>query len=251
MLVKRNLRLVINNAKRYKNRGLTFIDLISEGNSGIMKAVSKYDYKKGFKFSTYATWWIRQAITRAVADQARTVRVPVHMVETINKILKIERELQQELGYPPTDEQIAQKYGNDYTAEKVRYIRKINIDPISLDKNIGKEENSSFSDFVKDESVVSPTDYASHQELSTILNEMIEDTLDHDDKILIRKRYGIGNDENGNPYRPHTLDELAEEMGKSKEKIRQMETKILRKLKHPQKRKKLKEYYMNESYDLD
>ncbi|QJG66715.1 RNA polymerase sigma factor [Mycoplasma phocoeninasale] len=251
MLVKRNLRLVINNAKRYKNRGLSFIDLISEGNSGIMKSVSKYDYTKGFKFSTYATWWIRQAITRAVADQARTVRVPVHMVETINKILKIERELQQENGYAPSDEEIAKKYGGDFTADKVRYIRKINIDPISLDKNIGKEENSSFSDFVRDESVISPTNFASREELSVILNEMIEEGLnDVADRELIRKRYGI-NDLKGNNYYPHTLDELAEELGVTKEKVRQIETKILRKLKHPQKRKKLKEFFINESYDLD
>ena len=251
MLVKRNLRLVINNAKRYKNRGLNFIDLISEGNAGIMKAVSKYDYTKGFKFSTYATWWIRQAITRAVADQARTVRVPVHMVETINKILKIERELQQENGYPPTDEEIAKKYGGDFTAEKVRYIRKINIDPISLDKNIGKEENSSFSDFVKDESVISPTSYASHEELSVIINEMIEEGLsDQTDRDLIRKRFGI-NDLKGNKYKPHTLDELSKELGISKEKVRQLETKVLRKLKHPQKRRKLKEFFNSDSYDLD
>ncbi|ACF07226.1 RNA polymerase sigma factor [Metamycoplasma arthritidis] len=251
MLVKRNLRLVINNAKRYKNRGLSFIDLISEGNSGIMKAVSKYDYKKGFKFSTYATWWIRQAITRAVADQARTIRVPVHMVETINKILKIERELQQEFGYPPTDEEIAKKFGGDFTAEKVRYIRKINIDPISLDKNIGKEENSSFSDFVKDESVISPNDFASQQELAVILNEMINSSLDPEDQALIRKRYGVGQDPSGVPYRPHTLDELAKELNISKEKVRKLEAKILRKLKHPQKRKKLKEFYLNDSYNPD
>ncbi len=165
-LIKRNLRLVINNAKKYKNRGLSFIDLISEGNSGIIKAVQKYNVNKGFKFSTYATWWIRQAITRAVADQSRTVRVPVHMVETINKITKIERELQQENGVDPTDEEIAQRYGNDFTAEKVRHIRKINIDPISLDKQIGKENDSSFSDFVKDESVVNPVEYASHWRIS-------------------------------------------------------------------------------------
>ncbi|MBN4089474.1 RNA polymerase sigma factor [Mycoplasma enhydrae] len=249
-LVNRNLRLVINNAKKYKNRGLSFIDLISEGNLGIMKAVSKYDYKTGYKFSTYATWWIRQAITRAVADQARTVRVPVHMVETINKILKIERELQQEQGYPPTDEQIAKAYGPDFTAERVRYIRKINIDPISLDKNIGKEENSNFSDFVKDESIISPTNFASQEELSVILNEMINSLSDEADRVLIRKRYGVA-DPNGEQYRPHSLDELSKELGISKEKVRQLESKVLRKLKHPQKRKRLKEFYMNESYDLD
>lgn len=250
LLVKRNLRLVINNAKKYKNRGLSFIDLISEGNSGIMKAVSKYDYKTGYKFSTYATWWIRQAITRAVADQARTVRVPVHMVETINKVLKIERELQQEYGFPPTDEEIAKKYGQDFTAEKVRYIRKINIDPISLDKNIGKEENSSFSDFVKDESVISPTNFASQEELSVILNEMINSLPDESDRLLIRKRYGVS-DPDGESYRPHSLDELSKELGITKEKVRQIETKVLRKLKHPQKRKKLKEFFINESYNLD
>ncbi|ENY54211.1 RNA polymerase sigma-A factor rpoD [Metamycoplasma alkalescens 14918] len=250
LLVKRNLRLVINNAKKYKNRGLSFIDLISEGNAGILKAVSKYDYKTGYKFSTYATWWIRQAITRAVADQARTVRVPVHMVETINKVLKIERELQQELDYPPTDEEIAKKYGGDFTAEKVRYIRKININPISLDKNIGKEENSSFSDFVKDESVISPTNFTSQQELSVILNEMINSLPDESDRLLIRKRYGVS-DVNGEAYRPHSLDELSKELGISKEKVRQIETKVLRKLKHPQKRKKLKEFFINESYNLD
>ena len=173
------------------------------------------------------------------------------MVKTINKILKIERELQQEFGRPATDEEIAQKYGNDFTAAKVRYIRKINIDPISLDKNIGKEENSSFSDFVKDESVMSPTDYASHEELSSILNEMLDDALEDADKELIKKRFGFGKDKNGNPYRPHTLDKLAIEYGKTKEKIRQMETKIIRKLKHPQKRKKLKEFFLHTLYDLD
>ena len=246
-LIKRNLRLVINNAKKYKNRGLSFIDLISEGNSGIMKAVQKYDWRKGFKFSTYATWWIRQAITRAVADQARTIRVPVHMVETINKIIKIRRELQQELGNMPTDEQIAERYGGDFTAEKVRYIRRINIDPISLDKTIGKGEDSSISDFIKDNKVINPVDYAAQEQLSEILNEMIENNLDDVEKKIIQMRYGIGEDENGNKIRVHTLDEIAQELGTNKEKVRQWEQKILRKLKQPQKMKKLKEFYKNEN----
>ena len=246
-LIKRNLRLVINNAKKYKNRGLTFIDLISEGNSGIMKAVQKYDWRKGFKFSTYATWWIRQAITRAVADQARTIRVPVHMVETINKITKIRRELQQELGQMPTDEEIAKRYGGDFTAEKVRYIRRINIDPISLDKTIGKGEDSSISDFIKDNDVISPVEYAAQEQLSSILNEMIEGNLDADEKKVLQMRYGLGVDENGNKIKVHSLDEIAVEFGTNKEKIRQWEQKILRKLKQPQKMKKLKEFYKNEN----
>ncbi|MGY5139599.1 RNA polymerase sigma factor [Mycoplasmopsis gallinarum] len=245
-LIKRNLRLVINNAKKYKNRGLSFIDLISEGNSGIVKAVQKYDVSKGFKFSTYATWWIRQAITRAVADQARTIRVPVHMVETINKITKIERELQQENGVDPTDEEIAERYGNGYTAEKVRYIRKINIDPISLDKQIGKENDSSFSDFVKDENVINPTEYASQKELNETLNIILKETLDKDEYVLICKRYGVGEDPDNNneKYKIHSLDELAKERGVSKERIRQIENKILRKLKNNNKRGRyLKDFF--------
>ncbi|UVD81949.1 RNA polymerase sigma factor [Mycoplasma iguanae] len=247
-LIKRNLRLVINNAKKYKNRGLPFIDLISEGNAGILKAVSKYEYDRGFKFSTYATWWIRQAITRAVADQARTIRVPVHMVETINKIVKIERELQQELGHAPTDEQIAERYSPDFTVEKVQQIRKINVDPISLDKTIGKEQDSSFSDFIKDEVVISPVDYAASEELSKILNDVLQNHLEDHERILIMKRYGIGEDENGVRYRVHSLEELGREKGVTKERIRQIEAKILKKLKHPQKKRKLKDFVQNEYY---
>ncbi|WP_406617567.1 RNA polymerase sigma factor [Mycoplasmopsis adleri] len=243
-LIKRNLRLVINNAKKYKNRGLSFIDLISEGNSGIIKAVQKYKVDKGFKFSTYATWWIRQAITRAVADQSRTIRVPVHMVETINKITKIERELQQELGVEPTDEQIAEKYGNGYTAEKVRYIRKINVDPISLDKQIGKENDSAFSDFVKDESVINPVDYSSHEELVETLDKILKETLDEDEYVLICKRYGVGIDETtGKRYEICSLEELANERFVSKERIRQIENKILKKIKsNPSRGKFLKDF---------
>ncbi|WP_027334020.1 RNA polymerase sigma factor [Mycoplasma elephantis] len=243
MLIKRNLRLVINIAKKYKNRGLGFIDLISEGNAGIIKAVSKYDFTRGFKFSTYATWWIRQAITRAVADQARTIRVPVHMVETINKVIRHERELQQELGYQPTDKQIADSIGEDFDEEKVQYIRKINIDPISLDKNVGKENDTSFSDFVKDENVINPLDYSSKKELGEILNELLAESLDYDEQELIKKRYGVGVDDFGNKFRIHSLDELAEEKNVTKERIRQIETKIIRKLKNnSSKRKILKDY---------
>lgn len=230
-LVQRNLRLVINNAKRYKNRGLGFIDLISEGNLGIMKAVSKFDPSKGFKFSTYATWWIRQAITRAVADQARLVRIPVHMVETINKINKIDRELQQETGLNPTAEEIAERLGGDFTAEKVQHIRRINIEPISLDKTIGKEEDSSFSDFIKDESVISPVEYAEREERGKMLVNIIKENLDRDEQDFIFRRFGISEDENGNQYKPHTFDEMAELRKVTKERIRQIETKILKKLK--------------------
>lgn len=230
-LVQRNLRLVINNAKRYKNRGLGFIDLISEGNLGIMKAVSKFDPSKGFKFSTYATWWIRQAITRAVADQARLVRIPVHMVETINKINKIDRELQQETGLNPTAEEIAARLGGDFTAEKVQHIRRINIEPISLDKTIGKEEDSSFSDFIKDESVISPVEYAEREERGKMLVNIIKENLDRDEQDFIFRRFGISEDENGNQYKPHSFDEMAELRKVTKERIRQIETKILKKLK--------------------
>ncbi|VEU59205.1 RNA polymerase sigma factor [Mesomycoplasma neurolyticum] len=246
LLVKRNLRLVVNNAKKYKNKGLSFIDLISEGNGGILKAVDKFEYEKGFKFSTYATWWIRQAITRAVADQARIIRVPVHMVETINKLTKIERELQQELGYTPSDEVLAEKMGDDFTPQKVQYIRKINIDPISLDKSIGKEDDSYFSDFIKDENVISPVDYAAKEQLSSWIKTILNTNLTPSEKEIIMKRYGIGEDENGQKYKVHSLDELAAERQVTKERIRQIESKILKKLKHSQGKQKLKDYVKND-----
>ncbi len=242
ILIRRNLRLVVNNAKKYKNRGLSFIDLISEGNAGLLKAVSKYEWERGFKFSTYATWWVRQAITRAVADQARTIRVPVHMVETINKLIKIERELHQELGKKPTDEQLAKEYGNGFTAEKVQYIRKINIDPISLDKPIGKEDDSSFSDFVGDESATSPVDFASNEELSKVLLQMLDTYLEEREREVIKMRYGIGFDEKGERMKTHTLDEIGEKFDVTRERIRQIESKVLRRLRHPQKRRKLKDF---------
>ncbi|MGL5357835.1 MAG: RNA polymerase sigma factor [Metamycoplasmataceae bacterium] len=241
-LINRNLRLVINNAKKFKNRGLSFIDLISEGNSGIIKAVQKYDYRKGFKFSTYATWWIRQAITRAVADQARTIRVPVHMVETINKITKIKGELQQELGETPTDEQIAERYGNGLTVEKVRHIKQINIDPISLDKRVGKEEDSNYSDFVADETIESPIEFSSNEELTNLFEDLLNKNLDNSEKEIIQLRYGLGFDKNGNRMKVHSLDEIGKLKNMSKDKVRQWETKIIRKLKNPSRTSKLKNY---------
>ncbi|WP_236630670.1 sigma-70 family RNA polymerase sigma factor [Mycoplasma sp. ATU-Cv-508] len=246
MLIKRNLRLVVNNAKKYKNRGLSFIDLISEGNSGLIKAVSKFEYRKGYKFSTYATWWVRQAITRAVADQARIIRVPVHMVETINKIIKIERDIYQELGRSATDEEIAARAGGDFDAEKVRYIRKINIDPISLDKPIGKEDDSSFSDFVQDESSISPIDYSSREELQKLLFETISHYIhDEREKEIIMLRYGIGYDQNKQKNRPHSFEELGEKFDVTKERIRQIESKVIRRLRQPQNHRKLREFYRN------
>ncbi|MDI4567815.1 MAG: RNA polymerase sigma factor [Mycoplasma sp.] len=242
-LIKRNLRLVVNNAKKYKNRGLSFIDLISEGNFGLLKAVSKFEYKKGYKFSTYATWWIRQSITRAVADQARIIRVPVHMVETINKVIKTEREIYQELGRTPTDQEIAKKIGKGFSAKKVRHIRKINIDPIWLDKPIGKEEDSSFSDFVQDDTSISPLDYSVREELKHILTEIIEKHItDTREKEIILLHYGIGIDENGDKRKAHSFNELADIFDVGKERIRQIESKVLRKLKQPKYHRRLKEF---------
>lgn len=245
-LIKHNLRLVVNIAKRYKNRGLPFIDLISEGNAGLVKATYKYEWQKGYKFSTYATWWIRQSITRAVADQSRIVRVPVHMVETINKIIKIERELYQELGRVPNDNEIAERAGEDFDEEKVRYIRKINIDPISLDKPIGKEDDSSFSDFVQDESSISPIDFAIREQLQQLLYETIEKCIvDERDKKIVMLRYGLGFDEKGNKNRSYSYEELGDLYDLTKERIRQLEQKINRRLKQSPLNKKLKEFFYN------
>lgn len=249
-LIKRNLRLVVNNAKRYKNRGLSFIDLISEGNSGLIKATQKYDWKTGYKFSTYATWWVRQAITRAVADQARTIRIPVHMVETINKIIRFQRELHQELGREPSDEEIAERAEGDFDAEKVRYIRKINIDPISLDKPIGKEDDSSFSDFIKDNNAINPVDFAAQEELSEVLINFIDKTIiEERDNRIIKMKYGIGFDEDGNRFKSHNPEELAEIYDISKERIRQIEAKIIRILRKRQNQKALSDYLERNSDD--
>ena len=244
ILVRRNLRLVVNNAKKYKNRGISFIDLISEGNAGLLKAVDRYEWKRGFKFSTYATWWIRQAISRAVADQARLVRVPVHMVETINKLIKIERELHQEYGRIPTDQEISDKFGEGWDPEKIRYIRKINIDPISLDKRIGKEDDSSFSDFIQDKKNISPIKYSTQKNMESILQEILDNALIGREKAIIQMRYGLGLDQDGNKMKLYSLDEIAKYFGISRERVRQLETKALRRLRSPQRKQLLSEFIM-------
>ncbi len=243
-LIQSNLRLVVSIAKKYKNRGLNFMDLISEGNSGLIKAVEKFEWEKGFKFSTYATWWIRQAITRAIADQARTIRIPVHMVETINKLIKIEKELLQKTGRQATDLEIADQMGDNFTAQKVRNIRTINIDPISLDKPIG-EEDSKLSNFVEDKRSENPIDFTYRQELKEVLDSVLSDVLTDREEEVVRRRYGIGTDKHGNPLRSQTLEEVGTYFGVTRERIRQIEAKALRKLRHPQRKKHLKSFLKN------
>ncbi len=243
-LIQSNLRLVVSIAKKYKNRGLNFMDLISEGNSGLIKAVEKFEWEKGFKFSTYATWWIRQAITRAIADQARTIRIPVHMVETINKLIKTEKELLQTTGRQATDEEIAEQMGENFTAQKVRNIRTINIDPISLDKPIG-EEDSKLSNFVEDKRSENPIDFTYRQELKEVLNSVLSDVLTDREEEVVRRRYGVGTDKHGTPLRSQTLEEVGTYFGVTRERIRQIEAKALRKLRHPQRKKHLKSFLKN------
>jgi len=237
-LINSNLRLVVSSAKNYINGGMQLLDLIQEGNLGLIKAVDKFDWTKGFKFSTYATWWIRQAITRAIADQARTIRIPVHMVETINKMTRIQRRLVQDYGREPTPEEISEALEGTISPDRVREIQRIALEPVSLETPIGEEDDSHLGDFVEDKDTVNPQEYASNELLKASLTDLLADLTDREE-MVIRMRYGL---DDGTPK---TLEEVGQYFKVTRERIRQIEAKALRKLKHPNRQKKLGDFYYN------